>query len=101
MATYLMTFTFTDQGIRNVKNVTERVRAAKKTVHAFGGEVRAFYGIVGADYDTMFILEAPDDEAVAKMALSISSLGNVRTTTHRAFGEDEFNGIVASLHETR
>ena len=48
-------------------------------------------------YDTMIILEAPDDETVAKAALSISSLGNVRTDTHRAFIEDEYNKIIAGL----
>ncbi len=48
-------------------------------------------------YDTLFILEAPDDEAMAKAALAISSLGNVRTKTHRAFTEAEYRKLCASL----
>ena len=45
----------------------------------------------------IFILEAPNDEAVAKMALAISSLGSVRTNSHRVFTEEEFRRIVISL----
>jgi len=48
-------------------------------------------------YDTLSILEAPDDEAMAKAALAISSLGNVRTKTHRAFTEAEYKRIIAAL----
>jgi uncharacterized protein with GYD domain len=97
MATYVMTFSLTLQGIQNVKDIPGRVEAAKKMVKSMGGEVKAFYGILGADYDTMFILEAPDDESVGRMALAISSLGNVRTSTHRAFSEEEFGKLISEL----
>lgn len=97
MATYVMTFSFTDQGIRNVKDSPDRVRSAKQTVQSMGGAVKAFYGILGAEYDTMFILEAPDDEAVARMALGIASQGNVRTSTHRALSEEDFSRIVSGI----
>lgn len=97
MATYLMTFSFTQQGIQNIKDSPERVQAAKKTIQSLGGEVIAFYAVLGAAYDTMVILDAPDDEAVARMALGISSLGNVRTLTHRIFSEEEFGRLVSAL----
>jgi uncharacterized protein with GYD domain len=97
MPTYVMTFNLTLQGIQNVKDIPGRVEAAKKMVKSMGGEVKAFYGILGADYDTMFILEAPNNESVARMALAISSLGNVRTSTHRAFSEEEFGKLISDL----
>jgi uncharacterized protein with GYD domain len=97
MATYLMTFSFTDQGIQQIKESPGRVDAAKKTIQAMGGEVRAFYAILGADYDTIFIVEAPNEETIAGMALAISSLGNVHTSTHRAFSEEDFRKIVTGL----
>jgi uncharacterized protein with GYD domain len=97
MATYVMTFQFTQQGIQKVKESPARVEAARKTVQAMGGQVKAFYAILGAEYDTVFIVEAPGEEAVAKMALSISMQGNVRTSTHRAFSEDEFKNLTSSL----
>lgn len=97
MATYMMQFGFTQQGIQKIKESPARVEAAKKTVRDLGGEVKAFYAIMGGQYDTVFILEAPNDEAVAKMALAIGSLGYVHTDTHRIFTEDEFRKIVSSL----
>lgn len=97
MATYMMQFGFTQQGIQKIKESPARVEAAKKTVRDLGEEVKAFYAILGSQYDTVFILEALNDEAVAKMAIAISSLGFVRTVTHRIFTEDEFRKIVSSL----
>jgi uncharacterized protein with GYD domain len=97
MATYVMTFNFTEQGIQKVKDSPARVKAAKETVESLGGEVKAFYAVLGAPYDTMFIVEAPDEESVAKMALSVSSRGNVRSATHRAFSEEEFAAVVSGM----
>lgn len=97
MHTYLITFSFTDQGIRNIKDSPDRVEAAKRTVKALGGEVKSFYGVLGADFDTIFIIEAPDDEAVGKMVIAIASGGNVRTGTHRLFTESEYRKITSGL----
>lgn len=97
MATYLMTFSFTQQGVQNIKDIPDRVEAAKKLVKSLGGEVKVFYGLLGAEYDTMFILEAPDEQSAGRMALAISSLGNVRSSTHRAFSEEELMKLISGL----
>jgi len=96
MATYIMLFRFTRQGIQNIKESPARVEAAKQAFQAMGAKVKEFYSVMGR-YDTVFILEAPNDETVAKAALAIGSLGNVRTETLRAFTEDEYKKIVAGL----
>jgi uncharacterized protein with GYD domain len=93
-----MFFGFTQEGIMNIKDSPARVEDAKKSCEAVGAEVKEFYAIMGmGQYDTMFILEAPDDEAVAKAALSISSKGKVHTNSLRAFTEDEYNKMIAAL----
>lgn len=98
MPTYIMLFGFTEQGIRNIKDSPSRVEAAKQSFRAIGVQVKEFYAVMGmAPYDTLFIVEAPNDGTVAKAALSIGSLGNVRTETLRAFTEDEYKKIVAGL----
>jgi uncharacterized protein with GYD domain len=97
MHTYMIFFGFTGQGIRNIKDSPARVEAAKQTVKSMGGEMKAFYGILGSQFDTIFILEAPDDEAVAKMVLVIGSGGNVRTETHRLFTEEEYRNVISAL----
>ena len=51
------------------------------------------YWTVGP-YDMVTIFEAPDDEALSAHLLEIGSLGNVRTTTLRAYNEEELSGIL-------
>ena len=98
MPTYVMFFGFTQQGIMDIKDSPARVEAAKKTCQAVGAKVKEFYAVMGmGQYDTMFILEAPDDEAVGKAALAIGSQGNVHSNSFRAFTEDEYKRMIAAL----
>ena len=97
MQTYVMMFQFTPKGIEHIKESPPRVEAAKKIVKNLGGEVRSFYAMLGGPCDTLLMFDAPNDEAVTKMALAIGSLGFVRTDSHRLFNEDEFRKIVAAL----
>lgn len=96
MPTYISLANWTDQGIRNVKQAGTRLDAAKQMIKEAGGELKAFYMTMGA-YDLVTIVEAPNDDVVAKLLLTIGGLGNVRTTTLRAFTEAETRNIVASL----
>ena len=54
------------------------------------------YWTVGP-YDIVTVFEAPDDEALSAHLLEIGSLGDVRTTTLRAYGEEEMSGILQRL----
>ena len=96
MPMYIILINYTDQGIRNVKESPKRLDAAKKLLKSMGGEFKQFYLTMGA-YDLATIVEAPNDEAIAKFALVVGSLGNIRTTTLKAFPEDEYRKIVAAL----
>lgn len=97
MATYLMLFSFTQQGIEKIKQLSVRGEAAKKMISQMGGEVQAYYMVMGSEFDTLFILKAPNEEMVAEMALAIAKLGNVRTRTHRLFNEEELGKITSAL----
>ncbi|MFC1980829.1 GYD domain-containing protein [Chloroflexota bacterium] len=98
MANYIVFFGYTEQGIKNIKDSPTRVEAARKTFEDMGAKVKDFYLVMGMDrYDTMFIVEAPDDETVAQASLKLGSLGSVRTDTHRAFNQDEFKKIISRL----
>ncbi len=96
MATYITLANYTDQGIRAIKKAPSRVDAARELVKSFGGELKEFYLTMGA-YDVVSIVEAPDDETAAKIALTLGSAGNVRTITLRAFTEAEFGAIVGGI----
>ena len=96
MATYISLVNYTDQGIRNVKDSPKRVDAAKKLLKTLGGELKDLYLAMGT-YDLIIVLEAPNDEVMAKFALALASAGNVRTTTLKAFPEAEYRRIIAAL----
>jgi uncharacterized protein with GYD domain len=96
MPTYVSLARYTDQGIRNIKESATRLDAAKKAFQAAGGELKQFFLLMGK-YDILIVSEGPDDETAGKIALSLGSLGNVRTETFRAFTEAEFRKIVAAL----
>ena len=97
MATYLMLLNWTDQGIRNVKESPKRLDAAKQLVKDFGGEFKAVFLTQGS-FDLAVVAELPNDEKVASFVLKLGSLGNVRTTTLKAYSEDEYRKIIGGLN---
>ena len=96
MAKYITLLNWTDQGIRNVKDSPKRVDSVRALAKKNGCEMQDLYMTIGA-YDMVAIVEAPNDEAAAKLMLTIGSAGNVRSTTLKAFPEDAFRKIVGSL----
>ena len=96
MPTYILLGTFTDQGIRAIKDTTKRVEAVRAVAKKLGATVQEVYWTQGA-YDTALIVDAPDESAVTALGLSIGALGNVRTTTLRAFTAAELGPILGKL----
>ncbi len=68
----------------------------KQAIQSAGGRLIFFYMLMG-QYDLVTLFEAPDDESIARVLLSVGSQGNVRTTTLKAFTEDEYRRIIGSL----
>lgn len=96
MATYIVLVHFTDQGIRNIKQTTERAKALSAAAAKLRIKVKDTYWTMGA-YDAVLVADAPDDEAIAALTLSVGALGNIRTQTMRAYTADEMSKIVAKM----
>jgi uncharacterized protein with GYD domain len=96
MATYVILIHYTQQGVENMKDSPARLGEARQAFRAMGADLHTFYLTMG-QYDAVAIGEAPDDETAAKLALMIGGRGAIRTETLRAFTEDEYREIVASL----
>ena len=96
MPKYVTLLSWTDQGVRNVKESPARLDAAKELFAAAGARITDVYLVTGK-YDMIVVSEGPDDETTAKLALTIGSHGAVRTETVRAFSEDEYRKIIADL----
>src|SRR5215469_4037593 len=89
MATYIVLGSYTDQGIRNIKDTPRRTEAVKEAARKAGVTVRDTFWTLGA-YDFVSILEAADDE-------TIMALGIVRTQTLRAFSAADIGAIVGKM----
>lgn len=96
MNTYITLMNLTDQGVKNLKEAPERIETNIKSVEKAGGKMIGFYSTLGA-YDYIAISEGLSDEAVATFNLALSSQGNVRTTTLRAFTTKEFTEMIKKL----
>jgi uncharacterized protein with GYD domain len=96
MLTYIVLASFTDQGIRTVKDTTKRADAVKDMAPRFGVKMRELYWTQG-QYDLVTLCEADDEASIAAFGLAVCSAGNVRFQTLRAFSKDEMNGILAKL----
>ena len=97
MATYLMLLNWTDQGIKNVKDSPKRLDGVNKLAKDLGGEVKFFYMTLGA-YDLVLIVEMPNNDKLASFCLKLGSFGNVRSTTLRAYSEEDYRRIISGLN---
>jgi uncharacterized protein with GYD domain len=96
MPTYVMLAAWTDQGASAISDSPRRLDVAKKELTDMGGQFKAFYMTMG-DHDMIIIFEAPDDAIAARFALMLGQLGNMRTKTLKAFPEQAYREIIASL----
>lgn len=96
MTTYVMLTKWTEQGMRQVKDSPKRLETAKKALTEMGGTFKSVFMTMG-DYDLVAVYEAPDDAVAARFTLILGMLGNVRTTTLKAFPEAAYREIINSL----
>jgi uncharacterized protein with GYD domain len=96
MPLYVSLYKLTDQGVKDVKSAPERIEKGIKAFEAMGGKVIGFYSTMG-EYDYVAIGEAPSDEVAMTFAMGLGSLGNVRTTTLKAFTVEQFAEMAKKL----
>ena len=65
MPTFVGMLSWTDQGVRSVKDAPKRTQAARELAKKFGIEIKQVY-LTSGDSDLLVILDAPDGDAVAK-----------------------------------
>ncbi len=96
MPTYITLLRYTQQGIEKMKDSPTRLEAAKQSVRQMGGEIKAFYLVMG-QYDAVVVSELPDDETATRFAIGTAARGYIRTETLRAYTEPEYRKIIAAL----
>jgi len=95
MSVYLMLTTLTDAGRKVIQEDPERLKEINKEVEYMGVKILDQYALLG-QYDFVNILEAPSNEAIAKLAIRLSAKGTTQTLTLAAITIDD---LIATLKE--
>ncbi|MCX6012188.1 MAG: GYD domain-containing protein [Chloroflexi bacterium] len=95
MSIYLMLTTLTDAGRKAIQEDPERLREINKEVEYMGVKILNQYALLG-QYDFVSILEAPNNEAMAKLAIRLSARGTTQTLTLAAITLDN---LITTLKE--
>ncbi|MBA2961591.1 MULTISPECIES: GYD domain-containing protein [Ramlibacter] len=96
MANFIGLATFTDQGMRTVKDTVKRADAARELATRFGVQVKDISWTLGK-YDLVLQCEAKDEASMVAYTLAITSAGNVRVQTLRALSRDEMAKVIEKM----
>jgi uncharacterized protein with GYD domain len=96
MAKYVSLVSWTEQGVREFRNTVDRAEAVEQLARKMGGSMPLLLWTLGA-YDLVVITDFPDDETATAFALAVSSQGNVRTATLRAFDKEEMRRVLGKV----
>lgn len=94
MPRYVSLISWTEQGIKTFRDTVSRADDAARLAERMGGRLERVLWTLGP-YDIVTIAEFPDDETGTAFLLALGSLGNIRTTTLRAFEAEEMERIVS------
>ena len=93
MATYILLSTLTDEGRRTLKERPERLQEVNREIEAMGARVTHQYAVLGT-YDFINILEAPDNETIARISVELGARGTVQLTTLPALPVEMFTKML-------
>jgi uncharacterized protein with GYD domain len=94
MGTYILLSNLTDEGAKTIKKNPGRIKEVDKEIAALGVNVVAQYAVLGP-YDFVNIVEAPDNETMARVSAELSSRGTIKILTMTAIPIDDF---IAGFH---
>src|SRR5215213_1062051 len=93
MPTYIMLCTLTPEGVQTIKNNPARIREVNREVEQLGASVKAQWATLG-HVDFISVVEAPDEQTMARVSLELGSRGTARYESLSAIPIDDFIGEV-------
>lgn len=93
---FISSLNWTDQGIRNLKEAPKRAAAARDVAKKLGVEIKELY-LTSGDSDMVAILETANGDNVAKFAMAMGAMGNIRSRTARAWTLAEMQKLISEL----
>ena len=96
MPTYVVLGKYTEQGGRGINDAVSRANAIEQRLQQVGARLVSWHMTLG-EYDLVTIIDVPSDEVALQLALEVAKVGNVRTTTLKAFTREEVAAVISRL----
>lgn len=95
MARFVSLLNWTDQGAKTAADTVDRAEAAQKVAAQMGGSVEIYWTM--GQYDMVAVTEFADDETAVAFLAKLTSVGNIRSETMRAFDADAVKAIMGKM----
>lgn len=89
MPTYILLSTLTAEGRKTIKEKPGRIQEVNKEIEAFGAKVLSQYAVLGP-YDFVNVVEAPDNETIARISVELGSRETIHIMSMPAIPIDKF-----------
>jgi uncharacterized protein with GYD domain len=89
LPTYIMLTSFTADGVKTLKNNPGRVQEVNKEMEQLGVKVVNQWATLG-QYDFVSVVEAPDEQTMAKVSVELGSRGTTSNQTLTAIPAEDF-----------
>jgi len=89
MPMYVMLSTLTSDGLETIKKNPDRITEVGNELKNMGVTIKGQWAVLG-EYDFVNLVEAPDNETVARASVEIGSRGSVSMVTMPAIPVEEF-----------
>ncbi len=95
MPTFIRLASLTEQGIKNIRNLSQMVSDAKAIMESHGVRLTQSWATLG-EYDVVAVIDAPDAKTAAQVSALIASRGNFRAKTLSAVPIGELSDLVGN-----
>ena len=89
MPTYIMLSTLSPEGVQPLKNNPSRVNEVNREVEQLGAKVTAQWAVLGR-FDFINVIEAPDEQTMARVSLELGSRGTAKYESLPAIPVEDF-----------
>ena len=89
MATYIMLSTLTDEGRETIHKRPQRITEVNQEIEAMGARLISQWAVLGP-YDFVNVIEAPDNQTIARLSVNLGARGTVQFLTMPALDVAEF-----------
>lgn len=89
MATYVLLTKVTSAGVKTIQANAKRIKEVNTEIEALGCRVVAQYATLG-QYDFVNIVEAKDNETIARVSVSLGARGTLQIETLPAMPVEDF-----------